>query len=192
MSTIEISVISYMLYLTLALAHVRVLHRTSPALLLARPHLIIVSQRDCSFRTCGSYVPSYSLGRKLDAMISAFLSDPLISIERFSTLEILGSMYKGALMKLSTGWRADKTRKNRARATRKPKIRWEVLGLPSPLDTSLTTSMEDIRLQVSNMASRGFGQGTRSRTAEREAKTTSHAPDSSSKRRRGATESSQS
>ncbi len=39
-------------------------------------------------------------------------------------------------MKLSTGWRADKTRKNRARATRKPKIRWEVLGLPSPLDTS--------------------------------------------------------
>ena len=92
-------------------------------------------------------------------------------------------------MKLSTGWRADKSRKNRARATRKPKIRWEVLGLPRPLDTSLTTSMEDIRLQVSNMASRGFGQGTRSRTAEREAKTTSHAPDSSSKRRRGATES---
>ena len=70
-------------------------------------------------------------------------------------------------MKLSTGWRADKMRKNRARATRKPKIRWEVLGLPNPLDTSLTTSMEDIRRQVSNMASRGFGQGTRSRTAER-------------------------
>jgi hypothetical protein len=131
-------------------------------------------------------------GRKMDGMISAFLSDPLISIERFPTLEMLGSMYEGARMKLSTGWRADKTKKNRARATRKPKIRWEVLGLPSPLDTSLTTSMEDIRLQVSNMASRGFGQGTRSRTAEREAKTTSHAPDSSSKRRRGATESSQS
>lgn len=100
--------------------------------------------------------------------------------------------YKGARMKLSTGWRADKTRKNRARATRKPKIRWEVLGLPSPLDTSLTTSMEDIRRQVSSMASRGFGQGTRSRTAEREAKTTNHAPDSNSKRRRGATESPQS
>lgn len=96
--------------------------------------------------------------------------------------------YKGALMKLSTGWRADKTRKNRARATRKPKIRWEVLGLPMPLDTSLTTSMEDIRKQVSNMASRGFGQGTRSRTAEREAKTTNHVPASTGKRRRGATE----
>lgn len=96
--------------------------------------------------------------------------------------------YKGALMKLSTGWRADKTRKNRARATRKPKIRWEVLGLPTPLDTSLTTSMEDIRKQVSNMASRGFGQGTRSRTAEREAKTTNHVPAPTGKRRRGATE----
>jgi hypothetical protein len=93
-------------------------------------------------------------------------------------------------MKLSTGWRADKTRKNRARATRKPKIRWEVLGLPGPLDANLT-SMEDIRRQVSNMASRGFGQGTRSRTAERESKTPNHAQGSSAKRRHGATESSQ-
>ncbi|HSQ90962.1 MAG TPA: hypothetical protein VLM19_02175 [Nitrospiraceae bacterium] len=91
-------------------------------------------------------------------------------------------------MKLSTGWRADKTRKSRARATRKPKIRWEVLGLPGPIDTSQTTSMEDIRRQVSNMASRGFGQGTRSRTAERASKTTNHVPDSSSKRHREATE----
>ena len=95
-------------------------------------------------------------------------------------------------MKLSTGWRADKTRKNRARATRKPKIRWEVLGLPGPLDTSLTTSMEDIRQQVANMASRGFGQGTRARTAEREAKTTNHVSAPGGKRRRGATESSKS
>ena len=91
-------------------------------------------------------------------------------------------------MKLSSGWRAEKTRKNRARATRKPKIRWEVLGLPNPL-SSARTSMEDIRRQVSSMASRGFGQDTRSRTAAREAKTTVHTPDSSSKRRRDAAES---
>ena len=61
-------------------------------------------------------------------------------------------------MKLSTGWRADKTRKNRARATRKPKIRWEVLGLPNPLDTSLTTSMEDIRRQA-GLGEAGPGAG---------------------------------
>ena len=94
-------------------------------------------------------------------------------------------------MKLSTGWRADKTRKNRARSTRKPKIRWDVLGIPGPLDASLPASMEDIRRQVSNMASRGFGQGTRSRTTEREEKITNDASDSSGKRRRGATEPSQ-
>ena len=91
-------------------------------------------------------------------------------------------------MKLSPGWRADKTRKNRARATRKAKVRWEVLGLPGPIDTSVTTSMEVIRQQVSNMASCGFGQDTRSRSAEREATTSSRAPDSSGKRRRGTTE----
>ena len=95
-------------------------------------------------------------------------------------------------MKLSPGWRADKTRKNRARATRKAKVRWEVLGLPGPIDPSLTTSMEDIRRQVSNMASRGFGQGTRSRSAEREAQTTNRALDSNGKRRRGAAQSPQS
>src|SRR6185503_3745723 len=108
-------------------------------------------------------------------------------IEHTLTLEMPGFI-KGARMKLSPGWRADKTRKNRARATRKAKVRWEVLGLPGPIDTSLTTSMEDIRQQVSNMASCGFGQGTRSRTAEREAKTPNRAPDSSGKRHRGATE----
>jgi hypothetical protein len=99
---------------------------------------------------------------------------------------------KGARMKLSPGWRADKTRKNRARATRKAKVRWEVLGLPGPIDTNVTTSMEDIRQQVSKMASCGFGQGTRSRSAEREAKAPNRAPDASGMRRREATESPQS
>ena len=91
-------------------------------------------------------------------------------------------------MKLSTGWRADKTRKNRARAARKPKIRWDLLGLPDPLDTSLTTSMEDIRRQVSNMANHGFGQGTRLRKAERAANITDRTPNANNKRRRGSTE----
>jgi hypothetical protein len=82
-------------------------------------------------------------------------------------------------MKLSTGWRANKTRRNRTQATRRPKIRWEVLGLPHPLNPNLTTSMEDIRRQVSSMASRGFGQGTRSRTAQREDKTAKESSQSS-------------
>ena len=145
--------------------------------------------------SCCPYVPSFLREdtRQKDGrnIFSISIRPPHLHRAFFLTLEMPGSI-KGAHMKLSTGWRADKTRKNRARATRKPKIRWEILGLSNPLDASLTTSMEDIRRQVSNMASRGFGQGTRSRTAEREAKTIDHAPDSSNKRRRGAAKSSQS
>ena len=139
--------------------------------------------------TACSYVPSYSArGRRQKDGHTSFRIPirPPHHHGRFLTLKMPRSICKGEIMKLSTGWRADKTRKNRARATRKPKIRWEVLGLPGPIVPGLTTSMEDIRLQVSNMASRGFGQGTRSRTAEREAKTTSRAPEPNIKRRRGA------
>jgi hypothetical protein len=45
-----------------------------------------------------------------------------------------------------------KARKNHARVARKPKVRWEVLGLPRALGTRAPTSMEDIRRQVSHMA----------------------------------------
>jgi hypothetical protein len=84
-------------------------------------------------------------------------------------------------MNFSTGWRA---RKTRTQAIRKPKVRWEVLGLPTPLDTSVTISMEDIRRQVSNLASRGLGEGTRSDPPKRAAKVTNLAPASRSKRYR--------
>jgi hypothetical protein len=46
MATIQIYVISYIPYLTLALSHVSSVYSYEPALLLARPHLIAVSQRD--------------------------------------------------------------------------------------------------------------------------------------------------
>ena len=49
-------------------------------------------------------------------------------------------------MKLSAGRGSNKVRKNR-RGTRKPKVRWEVLGLQSPL----AISMDDIRQQVTHM-----------------------------------------
>jgi hypothetical protein len=93
-------------------------------------------------------------------------------------------------MKLSGGWGSNTARKKRARGTRKPKVRWEVLGLQNPLGASLMTSMEDIRQQALSLASSELKQGTRSPTAERNAKVTTHAPDSSNKRRRGATDSS--
>jgi hypothetical protein len=53
---------------------------------------------------------------------------------------------------------AEKARKNRARAARKPKVRWEVLGLPQ--GTKTTPSMDDIRQQVSHLANSWLKQGT--------------------------------
>ena len=69
------------------------------------------------------------------------------------------------------------TAKNRARGTRKPKVRWEVLGLQNPLGAGVMPSMEDIRQQALSLANGELKQGTRSPTAERHAKVTSHAPD---------------
>lgn len=89
-------------------------------------------------------------------------------------------------MNFSTGWRANKLKRTRVQSTRKPKIRWEVLGLPEPLDARLTTSMEDIRRQVSNLASHGLSESTRSVTAD--AMPTKIPPTSRSKRRREATD----
>jgi hypothetical protein len=59
-----------------------------------------------------------------------------------------------------THWRgSERAKKNRARTARKPKIRWEVLGLPRTLGTGATTSIDDIRQQVSHMANRWLEQG---------------------------------
>jgi hypothetical protein len=59
-----------------------------------------------------------------------------------------------------THWRgSEKARKNRARASRKPKIRWEVLGLPRALGTGATISIDDIRQLVSYMANNWLEQG---------------------------------
>ena len=60
-------------------------------------------------------------------------------------------------MKLSGGWGSNK---HRARGTRKPKVRWDVLGLPLSLQgTRETSSMEDIRQQALSLANAGLKQG---------------------------------
>ena len=76
-------------------------------------------------------------------------------------------------MKLSGGWGSNK---NRARGIRKPKVRWEVLGLQNPLDGRLMTSMEDIRQQALSLANAGLKQGLASRRLN-EMPGTTHASD---------------
>jgi hypothetical protein len=83
-------------------------------------------------------------------------------------------------MKMSSVWRQSKSAAKRKRPVHKPKICWDSLGLPA-LTNESTATIEEIRRQVTSLASRGFGQGTRSRS---EAKETPAGP----RRRRGATE----
>jgi hypothetical protein len=61
------------------------------------------------------------------------------------------------------------------------------LGLDDPALAESTPSMEDIRRQISSMASRGFGPGTRSRSGKKDG-SGSDSGTPARKQRRGATE----
>jgi hypothetical protein len=80
------------------------------------------------------------------------------------------------------------TKKNRR--TSKPKIRWDLLGLPDPSLAESTTSIETIRREVSLLASRGFGQETtiRSTVQDTKGRGRGRQPGGGRVRRRGATE----
>jgi hypothetical protein len=93
-------------------------------------------------------------------------------------------------MKISGGWRGGRPGKKRVRPSYKPKIRWELLGLSNPNIEEVSKPIETIRREVSSLASRGFGQGTRSRSGTSEGNTSGqiYRATPSRPRRRGATE----
>lgn len=93
-------------------------------------------------------------------------------------------------MKLSGTWRDGKAGKKKTRPAYRPKIRWELLGLSNPDLDEPATSIETIRKEVSSLASRGFGQGTRLRSTNQGSKSHGKGPHAGSPRpkRRGATE----
>ena len=77
----------------------------------------------------------------------------------------------------------------KTRRTSKPKIRWDLLGLPDPSLAESTTSIETIRREVSLLASEGFGKETTIRSAQDEkGRGRGRQPDGGRMRRRGATE----
>ncbi len=100
------------------------------------------------------------------------------------------SIERSRMMNMSTVWGGNKAARKRKRTVRKAKIRWDVLGLQDPALEGPSPSMEDIRRQVTSLASRGLGPGTRSRsgTKDSRAHAVSDAAVPSRKRRRGATE----
>ncbi|MCP9443556.1 MAG: hypothetical protein NNA20_13340 [Nitrospira sp.] len=65
-------------------------------------------------------------------------------------------------MKRTAFIKSMQSKKRKRTPTRKPNIRWELLGLSAPSEGREPASIESIRQAVSSMASRGLGQGARS------------------------------
>jgi len=93
-------------------------------------------------------------------------------------------------MNITGGWRSGKPGKKKVRPSYKPKIRWELLGLTDPGLEERSTPIESIRKAVSSLASHGFGQETRLRSADHDGKSSGRGNQKASGRvrRRGATE----
>ena len=66
-------------------------------------------------------------------------------------------------MRVITFLKINKAGRTVRRSVGKPKIRWALLGLPAPRPVTVPPSIDTIRSEVSSLASRGLGQGVRSR-----------------------------
>lgn len=71
-------------------------------------------------------------------------------------------------MNLTSVWKNRRTGKKKS--VRKPKIRWDLLGLTDPDSVDSTSSMETIRREVSSLARYSFGPDTRLRATAQESK----------------------
>jgi hypothetical protein len=92
-------------------------------------------------------------------------------------------------MKMSTVWGGNKAARKRKRPVQKLKIRWDVLGLHDASKDGPSRSMDDIRRQVTSLASQGFGPETTSRSTTKDAlaRSAANSVKPSAKRRRGVT-----
>jgi hypothetical protein len=91
-------------------------------------------------------------------------------------------------MNLSSVWKGRK--RGRKTSVRKPKIRWQLLGLTDPKSIDSTSSIETIRREVSSLARYSFGSDTRLRSTPQESKSLgrNHKSVGTRSKRRGATE----
>ena len=69
-------------------------------------------------------------------------------------------------MKITSVWRGNKPNHKKKRAVPKLRIRWTELGLVDPSVESHETPMDQIRREVTALASSGFGAETRARSEQ--------------------------
>jgi hypothetical protein len=68
---------------------------------------------------------------------------------------------------MNTSWGA-KAPHRRKRVVLRTKVRWEILGLQDPAQSSSSPSIEDIRRQVTSAASSGLSSDTLSRSGQKD------------------------
>ncbi len=73
-------------------------------------------------------------------------------------------------MKITSVWRGNKPAHKKKRAVPKLRIRWTQLGLVDPSLESQETPMDQIRREVTALASSGFGAETRARSEQTQAR----------------------
>jgi hypothetical protein len=86
---------------------------------------------------------------------------------------------------MNTSW-GTKAPHRRKRAILRTKVRWEVLGLQEPAQTSSTMSIEDIRRQITSAASQGLSPDTVSRSRQKDGRPKPGSKASLATRKRGA------
>ena len=91
-------------------------------------------------------------------------------------------------MYLASVWKSRKAGKKKS--ARKPKIRWQLLGLTDPNSVDNISSIEVIRQEVASLARHSFGEDTRLRSIAQKSKSLDrhHKLVGARNKRRGATE----
>ncbi|MBX3235336.1 MAG: hypothetical protein KF814_04210 [Nitrospiraceae bacterium] len=72
-------------------------------------------------------------------------------------------------MKITSVWRGNKASQKKKRSVPKVRIRWSELGLLDPAIAPQETPMDEIRREVTALASLGFGAETRARSEQAQA-----------------------
>lgn len=86
---------------------------------------------------------------------------------------------------MNTSW-GTKASHRRKRAIRRTKVRWDLLGLQDPEQTTSTTSIDDIRRQIISAASQGLSPDTLSRSHAKDGRPKPRPKASVATRKRGA------
>lgn len=85
---------------------------------------------------------------------------------------------------MKTSWGANASYR-RKRIVPRTKVRWEILGLQDPVQSSSSPSIEDLRRQITSAASSGLSSETLSRSGQKDVRPRSR-PKATANRKREA------